>query len=872
MKQLNSKYDFAKVEEGKYETWLKEERFKAEGKKSNKDPFSIMIPPPNVTGILHLGHAWDGTIQDILVRYKRMNNFDTLYLPGMDHAGIATQAVVDARLKSEGISRYEIGREKFNERAFEWKDDYAARIKSQWESLGLSLDYSRERFTLDDDFSEAVNTLFIKLYEDGLLYRGERIINWDVEAKTALSNIEVEHKDIMGHMYTFKYMFEDSEKYLEIATTRPETMFGDVCIVVNPDDERYTDVIGKKVINPANGDILPIIADEYVDVEFGTGAMKCTPAHDPNDFEIGERHNLEMINCMNEDGSMNENAGQFAGLDRFEARKQLVEFIKEKDCVVEIKEYMHQVGHSERTGVIVEPYLSKQWFVKMKPLAQEVLKYQKDEDTKINFYPQRFENVLYNWLENIEDWCISRQIWWGHKIPAYYHKETNEIYVGKTAPKDIENYRQDTDVLDTWFSSALWPFATLGWPKETDDLERYFPNDTLVTGYDIVFFWVARMGFTSRYLMKSRPFKDVVIHGLIRDSEGRKMSKSLGNGVDPKDVIATYGIDALRFFLATNSTPGQDVRYIENKVEAAWNFINKLWNASRFTIMNLEDLEITKPSKEDLSLADFWINERFNKTLKSITENLEKYEYALAGNELYHFVWDEFCDWYIELSKASLKSDDQKLKNAAAYTLKTTLNNILKLLHPFIPFVTDEIYSNINSQSIYQTSWPKSSSFTNKAKVEKMEQVITIIKLFREVRVDYNLKPSLELEFTIVDHDKNQIEFNSLEKEILSLIAKVKVVSTIEGEALVKPFKGGSVSLLLSDVVDFEEELDKLEKEKNRLKNEVVRSNKMLANKGFINKAPQAKVQAEKDKLEAYQTQLETVLERISETKNKMEE
>lgn len=872
MKQLDNKYEFSKVEAGKYETWLKEERFLAEGKESGKDPFSIMIPPPNVTGILHLGHAWDGTIQDILVRYKRMNNFDTLYLPGMDHAGIATQAVVDARLKDEGVSRYDIGRKKFNERAFEWKDEYAERIKSQWKSLGLSLDYSRERFTLDEDFNHSVNTLFIKLYEDGLLYRGERIINWDVQAKTALSNIEVEYQDIPGHMFTFKYFFEDSKEFLEVSTTRPETMFGDVCIVVNPDDERYTDVIGKNVINPANGDILPIIADDYVDIEFGTGAMKCTPAHDPNDFEIGQRHNLELINCMNEDGSMNDIAGQFAGLDRFEARKQLVAYIKENDNVVDIEDYTHQVGHSERTGVIVEPYLSKQWFVKMKPLAEEVLKYQKDESTKINFYPERFENVLFNWLENIEDWCISRQIWWGHKIPAWYHNETEEIYVGENPPEDIENYSRDTDVLDTWFSSSLWPFATLGWPEDTADLERYFPNDTLVTGYDIVFFWVARMAFTSRYLMDSRPFKDVVIHGLIRDSEGRKMSKSLGNGVDPKDVIAEYGIDALRFFLATNSTPGQDVRYIESKVEAAWNFINKLWNASRFVIMNIEDLEITTPNEEDLSLADFWIIDKFNKTLDSVSQNMDKYEYAMVGNELYHFVWDDFCDWYIELSKASLKSDNPKLKNAAAYTLKTMLNNILGLLHPFIPYVTDEIYTKINADSIYNTLWPKANPMTNDKQVSQMDKIINIIRLTREIRVEYNLKPSLDLESKIENHKNEVLEFTSLEKEILYMLARVNIVENIEGEALARTFKGGSVSILLSDIVDYKEELEKLNLEAKRLESEVDRSNKMLANKGFTSKAPAAKVEIEQDKLEGYKTQLETVNERIKETKLKMEE
>ncbi len=872
MKQLDNKYDFNKVQAGKYDKWLSEERFKAQGKTSLKDPFTIMIPPPNVTGILHLGHAWDGTIQDILVRYKKMNNFDALYLPGMDHAGIATQAVVDERLKTEGISRYDLGRKKFNERAFEWKDEYATRIKTQWKSLGLSLDYSRERFTLDDNFNEAVNTLFIKLYEDDLLYRGERIINWDVQAKTALSNIEVEYKDVAGHMYTFKYFFEDSDKYLEVSTTRPETMFGDVCIVVNPKDERYLDVIGKNVINPANGDVLPIIADDYVDVDFGTGAMKCTPAHDPNDFEIGQRHNLELINCMNEDGTMNEVAGKFSGLDRFDARKQLVQYIKDQDCVVEIKDYTHQVGHSERTGVIVEPYLSKQWFVKMKPLAQEVLKFQEDPATKINFYPQRFENVLYSWLENIEDWCISRQIWWGHEIPAWYHNETEEIYVGENPPVDIENYTHDTDVLDTWFSSALWPFATLGWPEETADLKRYFPNDVLVTGYDIVFFWVARMAFTSRYLMKERPFKDVVIHGLIRDSKGLKMSKSLGNGVDPQDVIAEYGIDALRFFLATNSTPGQDVRYIESKVEAAWNFINKLWNASRFVIMNIEDRAIQQPKVEDLSLADFWIIDKFNKTLKSVTENMEKYEYAIAGNELYHFVWDQFCDWYIELSKASLKSEDPAKSNAAAYLLKTMLNNILSLLHPFVPFVTDEIYYSINSKSIYDAAWPKTNTMTNIELVTQMDKIINIIQLSREIRVEYELKPSLDLAAMIVDHKNTTLTFNSLEREILYMLARLEIVDNIEGEALVRTFKGGSVSILMSDIVDYQEELNKLNKEAERLNNEVTRSNKMLANKGFIEKAPAAKIEVEKEKLEAYKIQLATVRQRIEITKLKLEE
>lgn len=870
MRELDSKYNFKKIEEGRYEKWRDAGYFKAEGKVSEKQAFSVMIPPPNVTGILHLGHAWDNTLQDILTRYKRMNNFDALFLPGMDHAGIATQAVVVDRLRKAGISHYELGREEFNKRAFEWKDEYAAIIREQWTSLGLSLDYSRERFTLDEHFSDAVKTVFVKLYEEGLLYRGERIINWDVEAQTALSNIEVEHKDVAGKMYTFKYRFENSDKFLEVSTTRPETMFGDVCIVVNPEDERYKDVIGKSVINPANGDLLPIIADEYVELDFGTGAMKCTPAHDPNDFEIGERHNLELINCMNKDGSMNDLANQFAGLDRFEARKQLVAFLEENDNVVKIEEHLHQVGHSERTGVIVEPYLSKQWFVKMKPLAEAVLEDQKNPETKLNFYPQRFENTLHNWLDNIEDWTISRQIWWGHSIPAYYHNETGEVYVGMNPPSDIENYTQDPDVLDTWFSSALWPFATLGWPEETDDLERYFPNGALVTGYDIIFFWVARMAFMSKYLMGERPFKDVVIHGLIRDKDGIKMSKSLGNGVDPMDVIAEFGIDALRFFLATNSTPGQDIRYNSTKVNAASNFINKLYNASRFVMMNISDLDIKEASIEDYTAADFWIMDKFNKAITEINVNMEKYEYAIAGNLMYHFVWDDFCDYYIELSKAGLKSDDPKVKNATAYTLKIMLENILAMLHPFMPYVTDEIYDALEGESIYSLSWPSEINNVDKLEVNKLEAMIEVIKAIREVRVEYDLKPSLDLSVLLKDFDDNVLTYNSLEKEMLYLLARIEIVDTLDGELLSRVYSKGSLNLAISDIVDYEAELEKLQKEEARLNNEIKRSTGMLSNENFTAKAPKAKVDAEKDKLEAYKTQLKNVLETLESVKSKI--
>ncbi len=587
MKELATKYDHHEVELDKYQDWVSNDYFTA-GDLSKK-PYCIVIPPPNVTGKLHLGHAWDTTLQDIIARYKRMQGFDMLWLSGMDHAGIATQAKVDARLKEQGISRYDIGREKFLEHTWAWKEEYAKTIRQQWAKMGLSLDYSRERFTLDDGLSAAVKKVFVDLYNDGLIYQGERIINWDPQAKTALSNIEVIHKEIEGKFYTFRYQFEDSEEYLAVATTRPETMFGDVCVVVNPKDKRFQHVVGKQVINPANHQVIPIIADEYIDMEFGTGAMKCTPAHDPNDFIIGEKHELKRPICINEDGSMNELAQEFNGLDRFACRDALVKRIEAEGNLIKIEKHIHQVGHSERTDVIVEPYLSKQWFVKMKPLAQAVLENQEIEDEKINFYPKRFAKNFSLWLENIEDWCISRQLWWGHRIPAYYHNDTSEIYVGLEAPQDIENWHQDEDVLDTWFSSALWPFTTLGWPEQTSDYQRYYPNDTLVTGYDIIFFWVARMAFQARYFTNKRPFKDCLIHGLIRDEDGRKMSKSLGNGIDPMDVIDKYGVDSLRFFLTTNSTPGQDIRYSPEKIEASWNFINKIWNATRFVMMNIPE-------------------------------------------------------------------------------------------------------------------------------------------------------------------------------------------------------------------------------------------------------------------------------------------
>jgi len=864
-KNLAQKYDHKAVEEGRYDSWVKEGYFTA-GDKS-KDPFTIVIPPPNVTGILHIGHAWDNTLQDIIARYKRMQGYDMLYLPGMDHAGIATQAKVDERLKSEGISRYDIGREKFLERAWEWKAEYAATIRRQWAKLGNSLDYTRERFTMDEGFNEAVKHVFVTLYNEGLIYRGWRIINWDPEARTALSNIEVYYQDDPGRMYYFNYKVVETGRTFTVATTRPETMFGDVCVVVNPEDERFKDVIGMHAVNPANGDELPIIGDDYVDVEFGTGAMKCTPAHDPNDFAIAERHHLEKPICMNPDGTMNALAGKYEGMDRYECRDALVKQIEEEGNLVKIEDITHNVGHSERTHCVVEPYLSQQWFVKMKPLADDVLENQKNPDQKINFYPERFEKTFNQWLENIEDWCISRQLWWGHRIPAWYNKETGETYVGETEPEDIENWNQDEDVLDTWFSSALWPFATLGWPEETDDLKRYYPTSTMVTGYDIIFFWVARMAFQARHFTKNRPFKDVLIHGLIRDAQGRKMSKSLGNGIDPMQVIDEYGVDSLRFFLTTNSTPGQDMRYISEKVEASWNFINKIWNASRFVMMNLpEDMNGQNADLTHLSLTDAWILNKLNAVIDHVTENMNRYEFALVGNELYSFVWDDFCSWYVEMSKSALNGDDENAKRAAQSTLYTVLMAIVKLLSPFMPFVCEEIYLTMphEKESINLETWPETVKNIDSMDLESMERVISVISKIREVKNANDLKPSAPLQFMLKDLDGNVVKADPAFAAIVSKMAKAEWLDELDGDLSVETVRNGSIYIPSSELSDPAEELKKLTAEKERLEGEIKRSTGILSNEGFLKKAPEAKVQNEKDKLEAYQKQYEVILARMS--------
>lgn len=866
---LENKYDHLKIESDIYETWVEKGYFKA-GDKSKK-PYAMVIPPPNVTGKLHLGHSWDNTLQDIITRYKRMCGYDTLYLPGMDHAGIATQAKVDARLKQQGVSRFDIGREAFLNQAWNWKEEYAGFIRKQWATMGLGLDYSRERFTLDEGLSKAVRKTFVTLYKEGLIYQGERIINWDPQAKTALSNIEVIYKPTKGYMYHFYYDVVETGRRIEVATTRPETMFGDVCVVVHPKDERYKDIVGMHVINPANNEILPIITDEYIDIEFGTGAMKCTPAHDPNDFIIGEKYGFAKPVCINPDATMNQLAGEYEGLDRYQCREKLVERIKSEGHLAYIEEIEHNVGYSERTDVVVEPYLSKQWFVKMKPLAQDVLKNQQNSETKINFYPERFEKTFIQWLENIEDWCISRQLWWGHRIPVFYHKETGEIYCEMDDPKDIENYIQDEDVLDTWFSSALWPFSTLGWPEKTEDFERYYPTDCLVTGYDIIFFWVARMAFQARHLTNDRPFKDVLIHGLIRDEKGRKMSKSLGNGVDPMDVKQKYGADALRFFLTTNSTPGADLRYTDTKMEASWNFINKIYNASKFVLMNLEGFRFEDIDLSNLNNIDSWIISKFNATLEDVNKNMEKYEFAMVGNQLYSFVWNDFCSWYIELAKSTINSADDTVARASKSTLLVILTNILKMLHPFMPFVTERIYAEMprESESLCISNWPTTIDVDD-SRNDEVELLIEIISEVRSLRVDYNLKPSVEFDIALLDADANEISIDSKTNDMLYKLTKVSCKHLNGTDLIVRPLTRARLVVDASQIVDYKAEFAKLTKEKERLDNEIIRAEKMLANTNFVSKAPAEKIESEKKKLTDYKAQQLVVLEQLKQLQQKI--
>ena len=820
---METKYDFNLVEKGKYEFWLNNKTFLA-GNDKSKRPFAIVIPPPNVTGNLHIGHAWDTTLQDIIIRYKKLFGFDALWVPGMDHAGIATQAKVDEKLSKMGINPRTLSREDWLKYAWDWKEEYANNIHKQWAKLGLALDYSRERFTLDEGLSKAVRKVFVDLYNKGLIYRGYRIINWDPKAQTALSNEEVIYKDVKGYFYHLKYIIEGTDKYLDVATTRPETLFGDTAVAVNPSDERYKDLIGKNVVLPIVGRLIPIIGDEHADPEFGTGCVKITPAHDPNDYEVGKRHNLKEIICINPDATMNENAGIYQGLSREEAREKLVSDLEKNGLLLSKEEITHNVGHSERTGVMIEPYLSSQWFVKMRPLADRVLENQKNKDTKVNFVPKRYEKTMNHWMEITYDWCISRQLWWGHRIPAWY--KGDEIYVGENAPTG-EGWVQDEDVLDTWFSSALWPFSTLGWPNKTDDLDRYFPNDVLVTGYDIIPFWVNRMTFQSLEFMNERPFKDCLIHGLIRDKQGRKMSKSLGNGVNPIEVIDKYGCDSLRLFLTTNSAPGMDLRYDEEKVASSWNFINKLWNASRYVIMNTNNLNDN--NYKEYNNYDKWILTKYNNVIKQVTKYMDKYEFHNAFNTLYSFIWDDYCSSYIEISKIYLNDTSKSV-------LLNILTGIIKMLHPFIPFVTEEIYQNLpfkESKSIMESSYP----------VYNKKEVYDILET-TEILNDVTSLRNFKAENNIINSDAVKIEYLFDEKLYDGLIKFKNKVDNIE-DSIKYESKYAILYFEVKNKVseeDIQKEIEELEKSINKRKN-------LLSNENFVKKAPENIVANEKQKL-----------------------
>ena len=843
---LDKKYNHIEVEKDKYEKWKTAGYFNSGD--LTKTPYCIVIPPPNVTGKLHLGHAWDTTLQDIIIRYKRMQGYDCLWLPGMDHAGIATQAKVDARLRSEGINPRSLTREQWLEKAWSWKEEYASTIHTQWARLGLSLDYNKERFTLDDGLNYAVRKVFVDLYNKGLIYRGERIINWDPVQMTALSSEEVIYKEDKGAFYHLKYYIEGTDEYLDVATTRPETLFGDTAVAVNPKDKRYTKYLGKNVILPIMNKPIPIITDEHADPEFGTGVVKITPAHDPNDFEVGLRHNLERITIMNPDATMNELTGKYQGMTREACRKALLKDLQDQDLLIRIEEMTHSVGHSERSDAVIEPYLSKQWFVKMRPLADAVLANQKNKDTKVNFIPERFEKIMNHWMEITYDWCISRQLWWGHRIPVWYRGE--EVYCGMEEPSG-EGWIQDPDVLDTWFSSALWPFSTLGWPNKTADFERYFPNDCLVTGYDIIPFWVNRMTFQSLEFTGTRPFKDCLIHGLIRDKQGRKMSKSLGNGVDPMDVIEKYGCDSLRYFLATSTASGMDLRYDEEKVSSTWNFINKLWNASRFVLMNIEDLttkefDITK----NLSLSDKWILTKSNNLIKNIKKHMDNYEFNVVGSELYSFIWDDFCDWYIELSKINMNNTTKSI-------LCHILTEILKMLHPFMPYVTEEIYQMLpikDSETIMLSTYPVFKEELTFPESNELDNIIEFIVKVRNIKQEHQIPKEAK------------VCFNGNNADIILKLLKVNndnIISSSKEEGISIKTNNYEIKYIFDTSSSKELELDNLIKEKDKLINSIERRKKLLSNENYIAKAPKSVVELDRTNLAKEESRLAEILEKL---------
>ena len=870
--KLEDKFNPKNFEEEIYKRWEEKEYFKPSEDKTKK-PYTIVIPPPNITGKLHMGHALDETLQDILIRYKRMEGYNCLWLPGTDHAAIATEVKIVEKLKQQGIEKKNLTREQFLEKAWEWKKEYGGTILNQLKKLGCSCDWSRERFTMDEGLSNAVKYVFIKLYEKGLIYKGKRMINWCPSCNTSISDAEVEFEEEPTHLWHIRYKVKDEDKYLIVATTRPETMLGDTGVAVHPEDERYKDLVGKKVILPIMNKEIPIVADDFVEKEFGTGAVKLTPAHDPNDYAASQRHNLEIIEVFDENWKMGNLVPEYKGLDIYEARKRIVEKLQEIGALVKIEDYTHNVGKCYRCHHTIEPKISEQWFVKMKPLAEPAIKAVKDGKTR--FIPERFDKIYYNWMDNIQDWCISRQLWWGHRIPAYYCTKCNNIMVTESIPHKCEKcgnteFTQDEDTLDTWFSSALWPFSTLGWPEQTEDLKYFYPTSTLVTGYDIIFFWVARMIFSAIEHTGKVPFKDVFIHGIVRDSLGRKMSKSLGNGIDPLEIIEKYGTDALRFSLVLGISPGNDIRYMPEKLESAANFANKLWNASKFVLGNLEEIDYdTMPQK--LCYEDKWILSKLNKLIKETTINLNNYDLGVWTQKVYDFIWGEFCDWYIEMVKPRLYDKENKTREAAQYTLNKVLGDSLKLLHPIMPFITEEIYTKLynNDESIMISSWPKYSEEFNFAKEEKqIEKIKQIIIGIRNIRTNMNVHPAKKSTLIFVTENDEEMIIDSQEFiKKLGFADKIIVQgnkNNIPQNAMSVLSEELEVYLPFDELVDIEEEKKRLQGEKQKLEAEVERASKMLSNTGFVNKAPENKIKEEKEKLERYKQMLENVEERLS--------
>ena len=867
--ELPKTYSPSEFEDRIYQSWCEAGYFTPTIDKT-KPSYTIVIPPPNITGQLHMGHALDNTLQDILIRYKRMNGYCTLWLPGTDHASIATEAKIVENMRKEGLTKESIGREEFLKRAWKWKEQYGGRIISQLKKMGSSCDWSRERFTMDEGCSKAVKEVFVRLYEKGLIYRGERIINWCPHCLTSISDAEVEYEDKAGHFWHIKYPFTDGSGYLEFATTRPETMLGDTAVAVNPKDERYQHLIGKTLRIPLVGREIPVVADEYVEMDFGTGVVKITPAHDPNDFEVGKRHGLEIINVMTPDAKIVDDYPKYAGMDRYEARKAIVADLEAEGYLIKIEDYSHNVGTCYRCGTTVEPRVSLQWFVKMEPLAKPAIKAVREGDIK--FVPERFDKNYFHWMENIRDWCISRQLWWGHRIPAFYCDDCGELTVTKdesaVCPKCGKQMRQDPDTLDTWFSSALWPFSTLGWPENTEDLKYFYPTNTLVTGYDIITFWVSRMIFSGLEYMGQIPFDTVLIHGLVRDAQGRKMSKSLGNGIDPLEIIEKYGADALRFALATGNSPGNDMRFSDEKIEAARNFANKLWNASRFVRMNLTIDEIKLPDESELSLADKWILTKLNNTIKTVRGALDSYEIGIALSALYDFIWDEYCDWYIELSKVNLNNKDTRENEVTQNVIGYVLKSILKLLHPFMPFITEEIYQTLphSCDSIMISKYPVYDDALNFAtESEKMARVIDAIRAIRTRRNEMNVPPSRKA--TVYIETKYTDSFNASTAEFFKRLASasdVEVCDTLDGklsadDAVQIITSSATIMLPLSDIIDTEKEKARLTAEMTKLISEIERIDKKLSNEGFVAKAPAAVVEGEKAKREKYKENLEGV-------------